>query len=181
MDVRTALGVEYKRREAEEAAEAALRSATEDEVAAAAASAEAGTELPTAKERFISLGKRIIALADEHKTIKGADDMVYGEQYRSETELGTEGLGISAEARESSTNGILSGWGSQERELTHLDIKWLSTAYVADTPFARQELGLEEVEGEDVAPEVYGMLRLMEQSVSAVELVRRGPRVALVE
>ena len=171
MDVRTALGVEYKRREAEEAAETALKAAAEAEEAAMAE--ESGTERPSAKERFSALGKRIIALADDKEALGLPDGTYTGDLHTGAIELGVEGLAIAIQAREDYTPGGLRG-----RELNYLNIEWRSSAYAADTPLARQKVSLSEVREHNVTPEVLGMLRLMEKSVSAAEFTREGATVA---
>jgi hypothetical protein len=171
MDLRTALGVEHKRQEAEDAVESALQAATEAEVAEAAAAEEAGTERPTAMQRFRALGERIMALADK-KDGQRFRGFYGGEMYTGFTEVGVEGVGITLKARESYTPGSLRG-----RELNYLNVQWESSAYAADTPFAQQEIGLSEVREHNVTPEVWGMLRLMEQSVAVAELARQGEPV----
>lgn len=168
MDLQTALGVEHKRREAEEGVASALRTATELEAAEAAAAAETGAELPSARKRFMKLGRRMIELADEKDIIRVRGDYA-GELHSGFTELGVEGLGIAIQAREGYTPGSLRG-----RELNYLDVQWKSSAYAADSPFVHQEIGLSEVLEHNVSPETFGLLRLMEQSISVAELARQG-------
>jgi hypothetical protein len=172
MDLKTALGVEHKRREAEEEVEAALKAATEAETSETTAAEEAGIERPSAKQRFRTLGERIMALADEKETRRTRGDYS-GELHKGFTEIGVEGLAIVATARESYTPGSLRG-----RELDHLDVEWRSSAYAADSPLARQEIGLSEVQDHNITPEVYGMLRLMEQSIDVIELARQSAQAA---
>lgn len=170
MDLRTAISVESKRREAEEAVEAALKAASEEEAQEAAA---AGTERPSAKKRFLNLGSRIIALAEEREALGLPDGTYTGDLHTGSTEIGVEKLAIIVKAREDYTPGSLRG-----RELSYLDVEWKSSAYVADAPLAHQKVSLSEVQEHNATPEVYGMLRLIEKSIGVVELARHNAQAA---
>lgn len=173
MDLRTALGVEHKHREAEEAIEAALKAASAAENEEAAAAAEAGTKRPSAKKRFIDLGKRIIALADEKEALGLPDGTYTGDLHTGSTEVGVGGLAVAIKAREAYTPGSLRG-----RELNYLEVEWQANSYADNAPFARQKIGLSKVQEHNVTPEVYGLLRLMEQSISVAELARQDAQAA---